>query len=110
MIARSRVLLFETCLVFFVYNYQTKSLERQKYSTPCTKDNFVWRIGKLLFPYFYTLFVVVSAMIDAKFVAKNTAQAIGNLHRQGYFGQQIQHLLVLLESFKNKMYVDFGLS
>ena len=85
-VAWCRVLLLETRLVFFVDNHQSKPLERQEHGTSCTQYDIVGRAGKLLFPYFHTLVVVVSAMINAELVAKHTAQAVGHLHRQRNFG------------------------
>ena len=47
-------------------------------------------------------------MVNAQAFTKHTFQARGHLHGQCYFGQQVKHLFLLLQSFADKMDIHLG--
>src|SRR3712207_3974281 len=110
MIAWCGVLLLETRLVFLVNNDQSELLKGQENRTPGTQNNVIGMAGELLIPYLHTLSVAVFAMIYAQSVAKYPLQTAGYLHRERYFGQQIEHLLMVVERLLNEVNVHFGLA
>ena len=110
MIARSGVLLLERCLVFLVDDDQSEMAEGQKHCRTGTKYHVVRLVGDLLLPYLHTLGIAIARMIDAQSRTEHTLQAACHLHREGYFGQQIEHLAALVDGFLNEMDVYFGLA
>ena len=49
-------------------------------------------------------------MVDAEARAEHVVQAARHLHRQRYLGQQIEHLLALVDGFLYKVDVYLGLA
>ena len=49
-------------------------------------------------------------MVDAQSLTEDALQALHHLYRQCYLGQQVEHLLVLLECMLDEVDVEFGLS
>ncbi len=67
-------------------------------------------IRELFLPDFYTLSITIFRMIDAQPVTKNPMKALHDLYGQSDFRQKIEHLLMPLYGFSDKMNVDFSLS
>ena len=110
MIAWRGILLLETCLVFLINDDQPRIFERQEDCTPRPENNIVRFIGELFRPNFHTLGITISAMVDAQPTAKNSLQAFHDLYGESYFGEQIKHLLVFVESFLYQMDVYLSLA
>ena len=110
MVSRSRILLFERSFVLFVYDDESQSLKRQEDGTSCTQDYIIGMIRELFLPDFYTLSITIFRMVDAQPVAENSMKALHDLYGQSDFRQKIEHLLMLLYGFSDKMNVDFCLS
>ena len=102
-IAWRRLLLFKARLVFFVDNHQAQPLKRQKHCAACTNHNVIGRGGKLFVPYLNPLGIAIFRMINAEALTKNSFQTVGDLHGQGDFGQEIKHLLSLLNRLLDEM-------
>ena len=49
-------------------------------------------------------------MINAQFIAENTLQPLHNLYSQGYFWQEVEHLLLTVEGLLYQMYINLGLA
>ena len=110
MVARSGILLFEGSLVLFVYDDESQILKRQEDGTSCTQNYIIGMIRELFLPDFYTLSITIFRMVDAQPVAENSMKALHDLYGQSDFRQKIEHLLMLLYGFSDKMNVDFRLS
>src|SRR5574344_193220 len=110
MVARGRLLLFETRFMFLVYDNQTEILKRKKYGTSRTKYHIIRIIRHLFLPYLHTFSIAILRMINAQLVSKDTAQAICYLNGEGYFRQQVENLLMLQYCLTDEMYVYFSFS
>jgi crossover junction endodeoxyribonuclease RuvC len=66
--------------------------------------------GELLLPYLHPFSITILGMINAQAIAENTLKAFHNLHGEGYLGQQVKHLLMVLQRLLYQMNIDFSLS
>ena len=110
MIARSRVLLLEGSLVFLVHYHHAEARKRQEDGAACAQNYVVRIVRQLLLPYFHTFSVAVTRVIDAQSRSEHTLQSLRHLHRQGNFGQQIEHLLAFVQHSLDEMDVYLRLS
>ena len=110
MIAWSRILLLEGCLVLFIYDDKSQPLERQEDGTSRSQYHVIRLVRQLLLPDFHTFSITVFRVIDTQTVTEDLVQSLHNLYGQGDFRQQIEHLLVLFDGFSDEMDVDFRLS
>ena len=110
MIAGHGVLLLETGLVLLVDDDEAKPLERQEDGTTGTQDDVVGMARKLLLPDFHPLGIAVLGVVDAKAVAEDAVQPLHHLDGEGYLGQQVEHLAVLVNLALYQVDVDFGLA
>ena len=110
MIARRWVLLLERSLVLLVDDNESQVLEWQEDGTSCTKNDIVGMPRHLLLPYLDSLRITILRVVDAQSVAKDTVQSLHDLDREGDFWQEIEHLLMLIESLFDEMDIHLGLA
>ena len=110
MIARSRVLLLERRFVLLVNDHQSKPREGQKHRRTRPENDVVRLVRQLLAPHLRPFGIGVFGVVDAHTVAEHALQPLHNLHREGYFGQEIEHLLPLFYCLGYEVDIDFGLS
>ena len=103
-------MLLERGLVLLVDNNQSQPLEGQEQRRTGTKNHLVGIGGKLFLPYLHALGIRVFRVVNAQQVAKHLLQAVHHLYGQRYLGQQIKHLLFLLESLTDEVDIHFGLA
>ena len=65
-------------------------------------------LRKLFLPYFHTLGIRVFTVINAQAIAKHSLQALHHLHGKRYFGQQIEHLLMLIQCLLYQVDINLG--
>ena len=110
MVAGCRVLLFISVFMLLVHNNQTQIAERQKYGRAYSQDNVIPAVRELLLPNLHPLGIRKLRMIDTETGSEYPLQTFGDLCRQGYLRQQIQHLLSLTDSFFYQMNINFRFS
>ena len=110
MIARGRVLLLVGVFVLLVHNHKTEVAERKKDGGADAENNVIACFRQLLLPDFYPFRIGELGVVDAQTGTENALQALCDLRSEGYFGQEIEHLLSLPDGFFYQMNIDFGLA
>ena len=110
MVAGGRVLLLVGVLVLLVHNHEAEVAERKKDGGADTEDNVIVCFRQLLLPDFHPFGIGELGVIDAQSGAEYALQALCDLCSEGYFGQEIEHLLSLPDGFLYQVNVDFCLA
>ena len=107
MVARCRVLLLETRLVFLVHHDQSGIAEGEEEGGAHTENQGVGMVGELSLPEFDSVAVGELGVIDSHVFAEDAAQAFRDLGGEGDFGQEIEHLTSLSDFFFDEADIDF---
>ena len=85
-------------------------LEGQEHGRTHSQNDVISAVRKLFLPDFHPFGIRKLRVIDAQTRTEHPLQPFGNLCGQGYFRQQIQHLLPLPDNFFYQMDVNLRLS
>ena len=110
MVTGGRFLLFVTLFMFLIDNDQPEILEREEDAGAHTEDELVGSFGGLPFIDIKSLDVGKLGMIDSHAVAKETVETLGDLGGEGYFGQEVEHLLAFSQVVVDEVNVNLSLS
>jgi len=105
-----RILLFEVDFMLFIDDDKAETLERQEDGGAHADNDVIGVVGQLTQPYFGALAVAELAVIDAKAIAEDSTQAVGELAGEHDFGQEVKHLLALCYGLGDEMNVHLGLA
>ncbi|CDF21703.1 uncharacterized protein BN736_01468 [Prevotella sp. CAG:617] len=109
-VARGGVLLLVGGFVLLVHDNQAEPPEGQEERRAHAQNQAVGLVGELLLPDFHALGVGKLGVVHAHLLAKHARHALHDLRGQGYFGQQVEHLLAAAQAALDELGVDFGLS
>lgn len=110
MVTGGRFLLFVTLFMFLIDNDQPEILEREEDAGAHTEDELVGSFGGLPFIDIKSLGVGKLGMIDSHAVAKEMVETLGDLGGEGYFGQEVEHLLAFSQVVVDEVDVNLSLS
>ena len=110
MVAGGGVLLLICILVLLVHDNQAQLAEGQEHGRTHSQNDVISAVRKLFLPDFHPFGIRKLRVIDAQTRTEHPLQPFGNLCGQGYFRQQIQHLLPLPDNFFYQMDVNLRLS
>ena len=110
MVTGGRFLLFVTLFMFLIDNDQPEILEREEDAGAHTEDELVGSFGGLPFIDIKSLDVGKLGMIDSHAVAKEMVETLGDLGGEGYFGQEVEHLLAFSQVVVDEVNVNLSLS
>ena len=110
MVTGGRFLLFVTLFMFLIDNDQPEILEREEDAGAHTEDELVGSFGGLPFIDIKSLGVGKLGMIDSHAVAKEMVETLSDLGGEGYFGQEVEHLLAFSQVVVDEVDVNLSLS